>query len=51
MAFLNTLVSEDAEQIAKDENARQALLELIGHAVTRQLPAALALQERARNAL
>jgi hypothetical protein len=50
MEFLNVLVSEHAAELARDDNdkARQALLDLSAHAVSRQLPAALALQERIR---
>jgi len=51
VSFLDTVVSESLSEVAKDEPARQALLELIGHAVARQLPAALALQERAKGLL
>ena len=50
MEFLDTVATENAE-VSKDEPARQALLELVAHAVSRQFPAALALQERVRKLL
>jgi hypothetical protein len=46
MEFLDVLVSEHAAELSKDEKARQSLLDLVAHAVSRQLTAALALQER-----
>lgn len=46
MEFLDVLVSEHAEELSEDEGARQALLDLVAHAVSRQLTAAQALQER-----
>lgn len=48
MEFLDVLVSEHPAEFALDDNARQALLDLSAHAVSRQLTAALALQERIR---
>jgi hypothetical protein len=51
MAFLDELVSHHAAEIFKNEQARQALLDLTAHAASRQLPAALTLQERVRQAL
>lgn len=51
VSFLGTVVTESLTEIAKDESARRALLQLIGHAVGRQLPAALALQERTKEQL
>ena len=42
------LVSEHPTELARDDNARQALLDLSAHAVSRQLTAALALQARIR---
>jgi hypothetical protein len=51
VSVLGTVVAESLVEVAKDEPARQALLELIGHAVARQLPGALALQERAKGQL
>jgi hypothetical protein len=51
MGFLDVLVSEHAVELSRDENARQALLNLVAHAVSRQLTAALALQERIRRVL
>jgi hypothetical protein len=51
VSFLGTVVAESLAESAKDEPARRALLQLIGHAVGRQLPAALALQERAKEQL
>jgi hypothetical protein len=51
VSFLGTVVAESLAEVASDEPARQALLELIGHAAARQLPSALALQERAKGLL
>ncbi len=48
MEFLDVLVTEHAAQLSRDDKARQALLDLAAHAVSRQLTAALALQERIR---
>jgi hypothetical protein len=48
MEFLDVLVSEHAAELPQDDKARQALLDLTAHAVSRQLTAALALQERIR---
>jgi hypothetical protein len=48
MEFLDVLVSEDGAELSRDDKARQALLDLAAHAVSRQLTAALALQERIR---
>jgi hypothetical protein len=48
MEFLNVLVSDHAAELSRDGKARQALLDLAAHAVSRQLTAALALQERIR---
>ena len=46
MALLEAAVLEDTDELAKNPAARQALVVLIAHAVARQLPRALALQER-----
>jgi hypothetical protein len=46
MEFLDVLVSEHATELSKDAGARQAMLDLVAHAVSRQLTAAQALQER-----
>jgi hypothetical protein len=48
MEFLDVLVSQHPAELARDENALQALFELSAHAVSRQLSAALALEERIR---
>jgi hypothetical protein len=48
MEFLDVLVSEHVVELSSDNKARQALLDLTAHAVSRQLTAALALQERIR---
>jgi len=42
------LVSEHAAELSADQEARQSLLDLAAHAVSRQLTAAQALQERIR---
>jgi hypothetical protein len=47
MSFLDVLVSEHVAEL-KDEAARQALLDLVAHAVSRQFDAAQTLQERIR---
>jgi hypothetical protein len=46
MEFLDVLVAEHSAELSNDQRARQALLELVAHAVSRQLTAAQALQER-----
>ena len=51
MTFLDVLATENTAEISKSEAARRALLELVAYAVSRQLPAALALQERTRRLL
>lgn len=48
MEFLDVLVAEHIDQISKDPKSRQALVDLVAHAVARQVPTALALQERMR---
>jgi hypothetical protein len=48
MGLLEAAVLEDAEELARNPAARQALVELTAHAVARQLPRALPLQERVR---
>jgi hypothetical protein len=48
MEFLDVVVSEHATELSKNDKSRQALLDLAAHAVSRQLTAALALQERIR---
>jgi len=48
MALLEAAVLEDADGLAKNPAARQSLVELTAHAVARQLPRALPLQERVR---
>jgi hypothetical protein len=46
MEFLDVLVAEHSAELSTDQRARQALLDLVAHAVSRQLTAAQALQER-----
>src|SRR5262249_16270168 len=48
--FLNVMLTQDAAQLRSDSTARDASLALVGLLVSRQVPAALALQERARRA-
>jgi hypothetical protein len=48
IAFLDVAVSEHSDELIKNASARQALVELVAHGVSRQLPTALALQERVR---
>jgi hypothetical protein len=47
MEFLDVLVSEHAPELSRHHKARQALLNLVAHAVSCQLTTALVLQERA----
>jgi hypothetical protein len=49
--FLDVTLSEEADKLLADTKARDAVLALIALLVTRQVPAALALQERARQVL
>jgi hypothetical protein len=49
--FLNVTFSQDADKILGNAKARDALLILVAHVVARQVPAALALQERVRQIL
>ncbi len=49
--FLDVTLSEEADKLSADTKARDAVLALIALLVTRQIPAALALQERARHVL
>jgi hypothetical protein len=46
MEFLDVMVSEHAAELSMDEEGRPSLLDLVAHAVSRQLTAAQALQER-----
>jgi hypothetical protein len=46
MEFLDVLVVEHSAELSNAQRARQALLDLVAHAVSRQLTAAQALQER-----
>lgn len=48
VTFLDVLVSQHSEDLIRNEEARQALLTLAAHAVSRQLTAAQALQDRIR---
>lgn len=48
MGLLEAAVLENADELTKNPAARQALVDLTAHAVARQLPRALALQERVR---
>jgi hypothetical protein len=48
MALLETAVLEDTEGPSREAGARQALVALAAHAVARQLPRALSLQDRVR---
>jgi hypothetical protein len=49
--FLNVTLTQDAQALRADGAARDAFLVLVALLVSKQLPAALALQERARRAL
>ena len=46
--LLNTSLIEDVLTLVKDRDAREALVALAAHAAARQIPTALALQERIR---
>jgi hypothetical protein len=49
--FLDVTLSEEAAKLSADTKARDAVLALIALLVARQVPAALALQERSRQVL
>ena len=49
--FLNVTLTQDAQELRSDTAARDAFLALIALLVSKQVPAALALQERARRLL
>ena len=49
--FLNIMLTEDAQELRSDDVARDAFLALVTLLVLKQVPAALALQERARQSL
>jgi hypothetical protein len=49
--FLDILLNEDRAAVRADPGAIDAVLSLVAHLVARQIPAALALQERVRRAL
>jgi len=51
MEFLGALVTETGDEVLNRQDTRQALLDLLAVAVSRQLPAALALQDRAKKLL
>ncbi len=51
MHFMQVVVSEHAGEITANPTVRQAVLTLLAQAVSRQLPTALALQERVRRML
>lgn len=48
MGFLDVMMTEHADELSGNPPARQALIDLVAHAVAKQIPAALALQERIR---
>ncbi|WP_441231922.1 hypothetical protein AB7828_29560 [Tardiphaga sp. 215_C5_N2_1] len=48
IGLLEAAVLEDADELMKNPAVRQALIDLTAHAVARQLPRALALQEHVR---
>jgi hypothetical protein len=49
--FLNVTLTQDTQALRSDTAARDAFLALAALLISKQLPAALALQERARRAL
>jgi hypothetical protein len=49
--FLNVTLTQDAQELRSDTAARDAFLALVALLVAKQVPAALALQERARRLL
>jgi hypothetical protein len=49
--FLNVVLIQDAQQLRSDAAARDAFLALVALLVSKQVPSALALQERARRLL
>lgn len=44
--LLDVIAKQDAEKVSASAEAREALVQLAAHLVARQVPAALALQER-----
>jgi hypothetical protein len=46
--YLNVVMTQDALTVRANVAAREAFLALVAHLVEKQIPAALALQERAR---
>jgi hypothetical protein len=51
IAFLNVALAQDAEELRSETAARDAFLALVALLVSKQVPAALALQERAQRLL
>lgn len=51
MEFLDRLVAEHAEEISNEPKTRQALIDMVAHAVALQISAAFALQERVHKIL
>jgi hypothetical protein len=49
--FLNVTLTQDVQELRSDGRARDAFLALVALLVSKQVPAALALQERARRLL
>ena len=47
--LLNTTLQENASVLRRDQEARDALVALAAHCAARQVPAALALQERIKH--
>jgi hypothetical protein len=50
LEFLNVTLTQDAQELRSDTAARDAFLALVALLVSKQVPAALTLQERARSA-
>ena len=50
LEFLNVTLTQDAQELRSDTTARDAFLALVALLVSKQVPAALTLQERARSA-
>lgn len=51
VGFLDTVVTEDADALRRDDSLRTAYLDLVAYSIDRQVSAAMALQEKAHRIL
>jgi hypothetical protein len=51
VSFLDAVLAEHIDELKRNESARDALISLTAHAVSKQLKGALTLQERAKRLL